>query len=259
MDMKIDGEKHYKNKFINRCVDRSRRGCGRSEEGNSTSLSYGRGACNIKNKRKFDLGPNKQICDRIIIDYKKFKKILMSRKSIIHQSVEYIERTKINEQKQMIIIGENKKVEESKMISLFEINEKMYIGNKKSIENIGELKDKNIEYVINVSNSILPRMLTKEIKCINIDYKDTRNMKRNMFIQYVNEVANIMLRSNGNVLIICDKCVNRSPSIAIGYAIKEKNMKFNEVNNYVEDMKQKVSNKGSHLTNNIIRNILKSL
>jgi len=89
------GSTHYENKFINR-TNNSKRTYGHRSAGNSTSISYSRPTRMIENYRKFDLGPNKEICKNIIIDFKEPVTRSMYRKSILPQSVHFEEKSKTN-------------------------------------------------------------------------------------------------------------------------------------------------------------------
>lgn len=67
------------------------------------------------------------------------------------------------------------------------------------------------------------------------------------------------LNKNKNILILCTKGVNRSVSIAVGYAITRKGQTYEEISEYIEAQKKAISGNWDNLTNYRIRNLLQTL
>ena len=146
--------------------------------------------------------------------------------------------------------------DEIKIIHLPEIGDNIYVGNVHSAIDAETLNDHKIAVIINFSDYLLSN---RNINIHNITYKDTRNLDYHRFTNILLQAANIINNNpNKNILIVCNKGVNRSVSIAIGYAILNKKYTFDNSYEYVETQKLKKYKTWHSLTNQRIKHLLRA-
>jgi len=255
----IKEDKQYEHKFKNR--GKISKHPKHYLAGNSSSPSLMRPTSYIKSNRIFDIGPNKQISKNIIIDsfYKPTSKSVQ-RKSILPNALSL---NKPNTNKQQFSICKQKVADKPRMISLFNICDRLYLGNICAVNDLHNLQTKKINNIINLSDTLLSHTITNNVgykfTCHNITFKDNHTFTYRYFMLIINEVINIINNSVGNILIVCNKGVNRSPSIAIAYAIIEKKMSYNDACEYIDNQKYKLDPQWNNLTNYHFKNMLKAL
>lgn len=264
-DQKEHGLLHYQSKFINR--GKMTKGMPKHRTtGNAISMSHSRPTSNIKSYRAFELGPIKEIAHHHIIDNKCMVTKFMSRKTMLPQSVTYEEYPKLNRQIQSNI-NTITKIIKPYIVNLSSISPKLYVGNLECLNDPINIQNKKIVKIINVSNVILPRCSKGLIHCcacdnndhiVNIEFKDTRNISYKFFVSIVQQTNQIIDDTIGNVLIVCNKGVNRSTSLAMAYGITN-GMTYDDANDYVSEQKRKMDAKWNHMTNCTIRTLLKAL
>lgn len=135
------------------------------------------------------------------------------------------------------------------------------MGNRSLVDNHLILSQHNIDIIINLSDDLIHNQ--SHIKIFNIPYKDNRSITYHQFIDIAQKVisiinhANQISHSTQNILIICDKAINRSVSVAIAYAIIQKKMTLHQANQYIELLKNLKYPHFNNLTNPRIQNLLK--
>lgn len=148
----------------------------------------------------------------------------------------------------------------SRIVCLSNIHNGLYIGNLRASEYYDNLQNYRIKTIINCSDQ---KINLGGINVIDIDYDDTLNISHKLFRNIIDKAVGMldMELSKGNVLVLCNKGVNRSPSIAIAYAVLKTNnfASANDAIEYVDQKKMATDKNWNNLTNNRIRGLLRSL
>jgi hypothetical protein len=253
---------HHESKYVNRGKSCKTLRYKYQAGTNVISPSGSRGST-IKSRRLNNLTANKQIAQNMFIDVNPvtITPFPLPRKSIIPTGQHYEEKWKQNKQVPVRLQHNLPKVaDDVKLLHLCEISDRLFIGNVNCTKNLNLLKLHNVGIIINCSNSMLGRVLNVgNYACVvhDVEYTDTRYISYNTFINILLTVTDIIDSTAKNVLIICEKCVNRSPSLAIAYAINKNIMNFSQAMSYIENMKFMTNPDWNNLTNNRIKNLLK--
>lgn len=130
------------------------------------------------------------------------------------------------------------------------IIDNIYLGSAYNAANFYQLKDLNIEIILNVTNEISKHFPTDFIyKHIGIYDNDTENIKN-----YKDNIAEILnyLKNNKdkNILIHCKMGASRSVSILILYLMENYNMTLDESVKYIKD-KRNIINPNINFINSI--------
>ena len=225
---------HYDKKYLKKNRGHTSRSP-RLQLGNSRSLAKSRPSgwalCQSRLGEKnilFDTQQHKTI------DHHPIKHPFMYRKSSIQTIVSYQERRKINRSTDSVYnknISLGKKAVEitlPKLLYLPAIHPNLYIGNRQAAEDNKILCNYRIHLIINLSGKSLITY-SNNIPIYNLEYNDTRALTYHNWKAIVDQVLKIMddntyMIDKHHFLIVCEKAVNRSVSIAIAYAIiKKKN------------------------------------
>ena len=120
---------------------------------------------------------------------------------------------------------------------LNEIEEKLWLGNYASSENIKDLKEKGITKILTVMNGF-PNIYKKEdgFKHKTIEILD--NSYENI-IQYFGECLNF-IKGNEKILVHCGAGASRSASIVIAYLMWKNKMKFMDALEFVQKKRRVV-------------------
>jgi protein-tyrosine phosphatase len=188
-------------------------------------------------------------------------------KSILQNAVQYEEKPRYNFNSSCKKSVNNHKDLEKRIISLEKIHPHLYLGNKNALS-IDTFKKNNIEIVIAIDlkdeiNNIKylsDDMYNNTVKYHNIDYEDKCNISYfefNKIIRHTISLLDSELKKEKNILVVCEKGVNRSSSIVIAYAILMRKMTYNDVCDYVDTTKLKDYPYWNNLTNKRMRNLLK--
>ena len=256
-----NGEKNYNNSFIKRTS--SMKNKFKTHCGNIRSITASRNKSNksVIANRISDYNMNHLIKKYHVIDNIITKKPYGSyRKNYLDTIITNRSYNKINQQKINFIDlwkTDTDTDSDEKIINLPEIHPNLYIGNLSSCNNITIGKNR-IGIIINLNDV----MKNSNYKIYNILYKYTKNLNIKIFRSVIASAFKIMdneFHNNTNVLIICNKGVNRSVSIAVAYAILRKGFKFNTAISYIDEIKLNKYPTWNSLTNTRIRNLLKSL
>jgi hypothetical protein len=275
-DPKEQGDAHYLNKFINR--GKTYDSYPGRHTGNTTSSGgrpHGEG---IWENWRYEKELNKEVEQKLIIDYKKLDVVRQYRKNNLPSSVALVEKPKMNKQEAPKLISATKKKPNIlKLINLPDIHKNLYIANSAVFSNIESIK--NMYTIINLSThwknikssdiweysnsyyidkTISPWNQFKTV--YNVSYNDTY-----MKFKEIKEIMDtIMVIMNNNidkypVLIVCDKGVNRATSAAVAYAMTEKGFTFDAAIDYIDTVKLRNYTNWDSLTNTSIKNALKLL
>jgi len=263
----FDKSDRYNMKFLKRTHGHKRNDrYGRYLIGNSTSSSHSRPSGSVICRTRLD--------EKIInidteqhhtVDNHTLETPYIYRKTSIQTIVSYESnqgqsQQKMNMQLTSKPVPSHKHIDCAKMTPLPEINDNLFIGNYLSTMDDNQLKNRKISVIINVSGTPLLYSSNKQMKIYSLDYKDTRQLSYRELKHILDRVIEIMdLNENKKILIVCNKGVNRSVSLAIGYAILKKNMTFDQAYEYIDTQKNKRYEHFHSLTNPKIKNLLKAL
>jgi hypothetical protein len=278
-DPKEQGDDHYSNKFINRGKTHDRNP-GR-HTGNSLGVTCSRPRGHgIWENWRFEKALNRDVEQKLIVDYKKLDVSYQYKKNTLPSSVALIEKPKMNEQKAPIVRKASvfKEIKKKsiiiKLINFPDIHKNLYIANANVFCDLDKIKD--MCTIINFSKNY-KHMKTQDAwsfsnLCHYIDdkkilYKQLINIKyddSHMNFKEIKEILDsVMTIINNNinypVLIVCDKGVNRATSAAVAYAMTEKGFTFDAAIDYIDTVKLSNYANWDSLTNTSIRNALKLL
>ena len=251
----MNQEDHYLNQFKNR--SKGRINSPKNRLGNATSCSHSRPSGSVKCSQRINekmINNDTQLYQTV--DHHQSKTQFLYRKSSIQTIVSHDKTNRKNQQKPTVhnVI---KQMKVPKMIHLEKIACNLYLGNLESALDFHLLAKKKIHVVINVSDCVISN---RTIDVHNICYKDTRSLGYHQFLHILTQSLQIIdMNHNKNILIACTKGVNRSVSIVVGYAITRKGNTYEEISEYIEDLKKDICGNWDNLTNNRIRNLLKTL
>jgi protein-tyrosine phosphatase len=246
-------EDHHLYKFKNRSKGKTNNP--HYHIGNATSSSHSRPSGGLNLNRLNEKIINNDTEQHQVIDHHLIMVPHIYRKSTIQTIISNRKKTSTNPQTYSIQKNKNKNKKEKipRIVNLKMIANNISIGNLECLSESFLLK-KKINVIINVSKNVLCRHRQRKIQ--NIFYKDTKTLS----YQPLDQAAEIIDQNEKkNVLIMCNQGVNRSVSIAIGYAILRKKLTFDQTYQYVESMKSKKYESWNSLTNPRIKNILKAL
>lgn len=156
----------------------------------------------------------------------------------------------------------NTKIDQPKFVSLPKISQNLILGNIDFANNETLVKQHNINVIINCSNEQICSM--SNIRIYNIEYEDTKIISYDTFmsiIKYTTGIIESFKNSEGNILVVCNKGVNRSASIVAAYGIlhSDEFKNASDVINYIDSEKLKVDKNWNNFTNQRIKNLLLSL
>ncbi len=277
LDPKLSGEQHYLNQFKNRKTnqskprDRPRIGC---KSGNS--LRFRPDACEQR--------VNTDIEQKHIVDYKALDVIYQYRKNNLPSSCNLdmmtnqsenamIVHQPVNTQQHFshfITTPEIKAPKPYRMVHLNEIQNNLYLADANIFDLSVPFEPSTI--IINLSSACRHQKYIRNAYTYTFNYLDTRNLSSAQFRKIIAQTNTILYNysdihpeNNGStkyryqIIVVCDRGVNRSVSVVMAYAIMCKGLTYNYVNQYVDQKKLDVDTCWNHLTNHRITNLLKSL
>ena len=112
----------------------------------------------------------------------------------------------------------------AKSVHLPEIHPSLYLGNRDSLSTMGDALPETC-HIINLSGRPVKkqrnvyRHYVRHRRIHNITFRDSRVITGKMFRQTFQQIRSLLDSIRGDVLIICNKGVNRSVSMAIAYGI----------------------------------------
>ena len=262
------GHINYENKFKNRGKDENR--C-------ETKHSK------YKQTQQFSYMINRDIEQHKTVDYHQPGADLY-RKSPIQMIVpyNYDEKNKLNVQNHMSHLKflhnllceelEHKKNQEQKELKInlrtslianidFNNDKRLSIGNYNALN--GDWRNKNFDIVIifvSVRDKRARRFLwgKSKVKKYMVTFADSRFISYREFIKIVNRMLQIIDDNpDANILIVCEKGINRSVSIAMSYGMLRHNYTYDLALAAIENAKN--NNSWHNLTNVRMCNILRSL
>jgi hypothetical protein len=258
---KINGLNKYNNKFKKRSPHGNLNNECRSKHGNSISLSASRPTTNIKSHRIFNLALNQSIKKHHIIDIlpePTTKRYI--EKNILPQAVclNY-RKTNTQNHKQTVVSSGNfakhnnvsrRKNNNIYMTNLPRIHPNLYIGNINSVDEF-----------IRFGKTIIHFCDMTQIANLNtykVNFTDSRSISYNEFKYICDQTINIINThiSKGPLLLVCEKGVNRSVSMAIAYGVSKQINTLENITSYVDNMKCVQSKYWNNLTNYRIRKLL---
>jgi protein-tyrosine phosphatase len=144
---------------------------------------------------------------------------------------------------------------ESRLIHLPQIKDKLYLGNGEILKHPKLIS--NIKIIINLTDDEISRNL--KCKMINIKYEDRLSLNFHTFKSIIDQTNDIISNTDDEILIVCDKGVNRSVSIILAYAIMMKEYTFVDAIDYLDTVKLNKYPNWNSLTNTRIKSMLKLL
>jgi hypothetical protein len=276
---KDNGDKHYKNKFKNRTQGymRSIYKYRPKYLGNCISSANSRPSggtiCNARLSQKminFNIVQHTEI-DTIPLLTHESEKTIQYRKSTIQTIVPYKEKQKMNQQINTNPLSTKYHVQKNmaKLCNLKHINKRLWLGNINlfawfnmmspySIFDINHIIDFSAEGDIDIIKPFLSRcnyyrstnqILGTKISRTHIEFPDSLHISyekfKNILFRAINKINSIP--KNKNILLICNAGINRSVSIAIGYAMICEKMTFEDALLSIE--KDKSNDQWYNLTN----------
>jgi hypothetical protein len=257
-DPKENGDANYLNKFINRGKTYDR--MPRRHIGNSVTWCV-------------EKALNKDIKQKLIVDYKKLDVVRQYGKNNLPSSVALIEKPKMNKQEAPKLISIKKKPSMIKLINLPSIHKNLYISNSAVFADIDSIK--NMCTIINLSlhwNNIKSSDIWCATNCLfkinnisyykfvnNIHYSDAHMKFKELKDIFDKIITIINSYIEHPVLIVCDNGVNQATSVAVAYAMTEKGFTFDAAIDYIDTVKLSNYANWDSLTNTSIRNTLKLL
>lgn len=96
----------------------------------------------------------------------------------------------------------------------------MYLGTFKNANNIEEIKNLGINYILNCALEIKPTNLPKYIKYCHLKLVDNSSTDITKYFDQAFSFIELSRKNKGKILIHCKLGISRSPTILIGYFIK---------------------------------------
>ncbi len=285
-DIKSRGEKNYKNIRKKKCVFKTEY-YSKPKVGNSLSTAPSSVAGVAISKRLTNKLLEKETAHHITIDHHQITGSRLYNNTGI-QTIEPYYKTRhpnhnqsvLKKEKNLALIKKynfhTKKINDiskDRIVKLDVLGDNIFLGDSAIIKNIHLLKEYEITLIINFGE--LDRNCD-----YNINFPDSKSIGYHKFNDILEQTQDIILSNpEKNVLLICDRGVNRSVSIAMGLMIKglkqpqtsisdqiiydddifPTQMNFNQAFDYMENLKIKVCAEWNNLTNFHLRNLLRVL
>ena len=255
---KKKGYKHYRHKFLNRTQGHYSN-YSKYNIGNSIHLIHYDPTTKI-NSRIFNKKVNFNIVQHTEIDTipilsTKSEKTIQYNKSTIQTIVPYRKKEKINKQINTHPLAIKYRIQSNmiKICNLAHIDKRLWLGNINLFTLVWDLslsshyqfiKMYNINHVINFSDDVttinsvnlISSYYQIKISHTHIEFPDSLHISydkfKNILFSAINKINSIP--KNENILLICNAGINRSVSIAIGYAMICKHMSFKDALTCVE-------------------------
>lgn len=96
----------------------------------------------------------------------------------------------------------------------------IFLGTEKNANDVQELKDLGITYILNCANDAEIKDMPDYIKCCHLNLNDSEKTDITKFFPQAFTFIDLAKKNNEKILIHCKLGVSRSPAILIGYLIK---------------------------------------
>jgi protein-tyrosine phosphatase len=166
------------------------------------------------------------------------------------------------------------KMKRERLVALPAVHPNLFLGNIEAAQNANRLQEHNIKVIFNYSDdqvrSIVPQPVlsiqpVQPVQVYDFTYHDTmyhntKYLDYDTFLKLVTASNDLLSKviSDGNILLVCNAGVNRSVSIAVGFAVSRGQSSAKALH-YIDMEKYKTDKTWNNLTNFRIRQLVNGL